>query len=337
MINRLFFIEWLLFALLSFIFCILLSFRPIPNEGSDNDTGRYVRAFRDYCANGFLEKKLLHENLSYQIFYTAFYPACVIKSDRFFLFEVAMLVPLIFLFFAKWRNNTLFLSAGLTFSVYGLELMTNAMRQGLATFFFLGSVGLIERHRKVALLLGLIAGIAHISALAFFPFLLWISWKRLSMIEKYGWLLVLPIMLLFLFRINVELIIDALDVLNKMFEDYREIYSLELKPSFLIFMSFPLFWIYIVRYLSHKINRTDIGNIETLAIIYSSLILAISYLIFPFIVYRFALLAVPLQIFLTARSSSASTLTSAIIFFSMVIHLVFMVITTNHFDVLIYG
>lgn len=337
MIKRQFFIEWLLFALLSTTFCILLSFRPIPSEGHKNDTGRYVREFRNYCSAASIEKKLPHRDLSFQIFYTAVSPACLIKSDRFFLLEVSTFVPLAFLFFAKWRNGTFFLAASLTFSVFGLELMTNAMRQGFATLLFLGSVGLMGRHRKVALLMAIMAGVAHISALAFFPFLLWISWKELSPREKYMWSMVLLMVLLFLFRSNYESIIDAVSALNKMLENYKEIYSLELKTSFLIFMLSPLYWIFAVRYLSHKISKINIEMLEKRAIIYSSFILVTSYLIFPYIIYRIVIFAVPLQIFLAARSSKGAILTNGVIFFSMVIHLIFMIIATDHFDVLLYG
>ncbi|MEO0096417.1 MAG: EpsG family protein [candidate division WOR-3 bacterium] len=336
MINRKFFIEWLLFALLSTTFCILLSFRPIPSEGHENDTGRYVREFRNYCYTGSIEKELLHQDLSFQIFYTAVFPACLIKSDRFFLLEVSTFVPLAFLLFAKWRNGTFFLAASLTFSVFGLELMTNAMRQGFATLLFLGSVGLMGRHRKVALLMAIMAGVAHISALAFFPFLLWISWKELSPREKYMWSMVLPMVLLFLFSINHE-IIEVVSALNEMFKSYKEIYSLELKKSFLIFMLSPLYWIFAVRYLSHKISKINIEMSEKRAIIYSSFILVTSYLIFPYIIYRIVIFAVPLQIFLAARSSKGAILTNGVIFFSMVIHLIFMIIATDHFDGLLYG
>ena len=130
-------LEWSAFALIAVAFCVLLSFRPIPSMDSANDTGRYVTNLHQFCTGSF-SSDIINKEISYKVFYAVTSPACLSGSDGVFLFEVAAFLPLIFLLFSPWRNGTFPWACSLLFSVFGLELMTNAMRQGLAMLLFFG-------------------------------------------------------------------------------------------------------------------------------------------------------------------------------------------------------
>lgn len=333
MITRRQLYEWTLFALIALAFCLLLSLRPIPSAGSDNDTGRYVQDLHQYCT-GSVDEKLANKEISYAMFYAVTSPACLTKTDGVFLFEVAAFLPLMFLLFAKWKNGTFLWASSLMFSVFGLELMTNAMRQGFATLLFFGAIALLQRHRVMALLLGLIAVAAHTSVLAFFPFLLWISGVRLSkkmMLAGGAILLSLGISVLLAFQSQLIEFIQAMDGLRA---TYSLIYADELKSSFILFMVLPLYWVYGVRWLHEKEN---ISSAEKKAVIYSTLLLLASYFVFSYITYRFAIFAVALQVFLVTRSEKPGLVTGGYVFIGLLAHLFVMLTISNHFAVLIDG
>lgn len=325
--------ERALFALVATFFCLTLSFRPIPHASSSNDTVRYVADLHRYCA-GYLSHEQLSKSISYQLFYAATSPACWIGSERFFLFEVAALLPLMFLFFSKWRNGSFLWASSLLFSVYGLELMTNAMRQGFAMFFLFGAVALLSRHLILSLSLGLLAVAAHTSALAFFPLLLWMSGVRLS---KKMLLLGLAIMLLVLATVPLVFHSAVFEFFGRV-DELRTIFSLiyakELKASFLLFMLLPLYFVYGLRLL---FERKYICGDERRGIVYSSLLLVMSYLIFPYITYRFAIFAVALQIFIVTMSERPGLKVGGFALFGLLLHFFVMMIITDHFDVLFYG
>lgn len=333
MITRRQLFEWTLFALIALAFCLLLSLRPIPSAGSDNDTGRYVQGLHEYCA-GSVEEKLLNKKISSELFYAATSPACLVKSDGLFLFEVAAFLPLMLLLFAKWKNGTFLWASSLMFSVFGLELMTNAMRQGFAMLLFFGAIALLHRNRVAALLLGLIAVAAHTSVLAFFPFLLWISGVRLSkkmMLAGGAILLSLGIFVLLAFYAHIIEFFQTLDALRT---TYSLIYADELKTSFILFIVLPLYWIYGMRWLHEKEN---LSRDEKKAVIYSTLLLLASYFVFSYITYRFAIFAVALQIFLAARSERPGLAVGGYVFIGLLAHLFVMLTISNHFAVLIDG
>ncbi|MDD4912259.1 MAG: EpsG family protein [Sideroxydans sp.] len=326
-------LEWSLFALIAMLFCLVLAFRPIPQENSPNDTVRYVLDLHRYCT-GTVEKGLVNKDVSYNLFYVVTSPACFLGNDGVFLFEVAAFVPLMFLLFSNWRNGTFLWSSSLMFSVIGLELMTNAMRQSLAMFFFFGALALLHSHRALAILLGLIAVAAHTSVLAFFPLLLWISGARLTkktMLVGGAILLLLGIALLLVFYAPIAEFFRALDDLRTTFS---LIYADELKPSFMLFMVLPLYWIYGLRYFFEKAHIT--GE-EKKGLVYSTSLLIVSYVVFPLITYRFAIFAVALQIFLTTRSERSGLMAGSYALSGMLGHLFVMLTISNHFEVLIYG
>ncbi|MFH2123681.1 MAG: EpsG family protein [Pseudomonadota bacterium] len=325
--------EWLLFALTATIFCLVLAFRPIPTIDSDNDTGRYMHMLHLYCA-GSVGEKIANRAISFAMFNAITSPACLFKSDGFFLFEVAAFLPLMFLLFAKWRKGTFFWACSLMFSVFGLELMTNAMRQSFAMLIFFGAIALFQRNRFMALLLGLIAVVAHTSTVAFFPFLLWIIGVRLSKKEKLMGmvgLLSLGIVISLAFYASI---IESIQSLNEWGMFFGEMYSEELTPPFILFMTLPLYWVYGVRYF---FVRNNISSDERKGVVYSTGLLLICFFLFPSITYRFAICAVALQIFLVTHSETPDLKAGRYALIGLLVHLFVMLAVSNHFAVLIHG
>lgn len=333
MINRRQFLDQSVFALLALLFCLLLAFRPIPGVNSPNDTVRYVQEQHLYCSD-ISSVRAANKESSYGLFFLATSPACWIGSDGLFLFEVAIFTPLIFLLFSKWRTGTFIWACSLMFGVYGLELMTNALRQGFAMLIFLGAIALLERHRYWALLLCLVAVFAHSSVATYFPFFLWISGLRLSKKIQLiaGGLLILCGMVVFIAFYGS--LMGLIQLASELGEKYTLIYADELKPSFILFMALPLYWIYGMRYFSEK---SSVTIEEKKGVVYSTILLVVSYLVFPYITFRFAIFAVVMQIFLATRAERQGIKTAGYVYVGLMVHLLVMLVGSNHFMVLIYG
>ena len=329
MINKRQLIEWSLFAVTALLYCLLLSFRPVPALSNANDTGRYVQAFHQYCAGSGIALAEGKES-SYATFSAATSLACLAKSDGFFLFEVAAFLPLIFLLFVKWRNGTYLWACSLMFSVTGLEMMTNALRQSLATLLFFGAIALLARHRVIALLMVAVAVAAHSSVLIYSPVLLWFAGAHVSkkMLRIGGVALVL---LCIVFYAPINAFIDEAMELNTF---YGAIYSDALSPSFILFITLPMFWVYGVR---HYLAREHISIEEKTALLYSTALLLICYFVFPAILYRFALFGVALQIFLAARSEKPGMVAGGYVLIGSLTHLFVMLTVSNNYAVFING
>ena len=316
-----------LFALTAAVFCLLLSFRPIPDISDLNDTGRYVLSVHNYCKSN-IEETFFAKDISYSIFHALTSPAtCLVKSDVLFLFEVASFLPLIFLLFAKWQNGTFLWACSLMFSVAGLELMTNAMRQNFAMLVFFGAISLVQRHQVTALLVLLIALAAHISVVAFLPFFIWLSWKNLSTKMMQG-LLWSGISILFMYYESI------LEFFNEWTGFFSAVYAENLTLLFTLFMTLPLYWFYGLRYLYVKEN---ISSNEKKAIVYSTGVLFICFIMFPSITYRYAIFATALQIFLLTRSESPKFLAGGYALIGSLVHLAVMLAVSNHYEFLING
>lgn len=322
-----------LFALLALSLCVLLAFRPIPDTNSSNDTGRYIDEFHSYCS-GISGERAAKKETSYNLFFLITSPACLIESDGVFLFEVALFLPMVFLLFSKWRKGTFIFACSVMFGVYGLELMTNALRQGFATLLFFGAVALLERHRYWALLLCFVAILSHVSVAAYFPFFLWISGlqltKKLRLIV--GGLLLLVGMVLFL--VFYGPIMEYIQTVRELGERYSLIYSIELKPSFILFMLLPLYWVYGIR---HFFEKSSVTNEECKAVVYSTMLFVVCYLLTPYVIFRFAIFAVVLQIFLATRAEHQGIKAANYIFVGLIVHFLVMLVGTDHFMVLLNG
>jgi len=281
MMTRRQLLEWSLFAVTALLFCLLLSFRPVPGLVNVNDTGRYVQAFHQYCTVSEIAQAASQE-ASYIMFYATTLPACLAKSDGIFLFEVAAFLPLIFLLFVKWRNGTYLWACSLMFSVTGLEMMTNALRQSLGTLLCFGAIALWARHRVIAFLMVAAAVAAHISVLFYIPLFLWFAGARVSKrLLIIGGVALVLLCIVFYAPINA-FINDTMDS----YTFYSAIYADPLSSSFILFIILPMFWVYVVR---HYHARKHISIEEKTALLYSTALLLICFFAFPAILYRFAL------------------------------------------------
>lgn len=326
--------EWSVFALVAVLFCVLLAFRPIPNADSANDTVRYVSELHQYCWNDISKDLQINKEISYQFFYAATSPACVAGSDGIFLFEVAAFLPLMFLLFSSWRNGTFPWACSLMFSVYGLELMTNAMRQSLSMLLFFGALALVRKRLTMAILLGALAVAAHTSVLAFFPLLLWISEVKLSRKSRIMGVSLILLIVAIAGLVYRTAIADLLKNLDELHTFYTAIYAEELKPSFIIFIALPLYFVYVLRRVFEK---KFITADEQKAVVYSTVLLLSSIIIIPAISYRFAIFAVPMQLFLVSRSERHSFKVGGFALVGFVIHLSIMLAISKNYSVLING
>lgn len=333
------FFEWLLFAMIAVAFCALLSFRPIPGIDAANDTGRYVEGFREYCSNSLFSDQV-NEKISYQFFHLIFSLACLTGGDRAFLFVTAFILPLAVLLFASWKDGSLLWASTLLLSVFGLELMTNAMRQSLGMVVFFGALATVKNHGIKALILGALAVVAHASVLAFIPFLFWMFFLfRLCGVWSRGFLWLIALIVCFFVIVCIG-IIDQIHFLNfsepenYLVNVYSEKYAEQLNVSFVLFLVLPLYFVYGIRRFFENNNVTDL---ERKGVIYSTVILIFCYLFFPFITYRYALFSVAMQIFLVAISERHRREVGLIALIGLISHLVVMFLISGNFDVLIRG
>jgi len=326
-------LEWVVFALIALCYCFLLSARPIPSILDENDTGRYVSDLNRYCSGTFFDD-LLNKELSYQFFYLVNSAACWTNSANVFLFQVAAFLPLTFLLFSKWHKATIVWAFALLCSVYGLELTTNAMRQGFGMFLFFGALSIVQRHPMRAILLGFLAGVAHTSVMAFLPMLLWISCIDLSkkaLVRNGIFISTLAAIWIYSYQSQV---LGALAEAGELQTTYGLFYEEELKPRFIVFMALPLYLIYGLR---RYYEKQSISQAENIAIVYSTGVMIISFVLFQYITFRFAIFAVVMQIFLVTISSGHTIKVGSRIAIGFLAHLLFMIFVTDHFDVLVNG
>jgi len=325
--------EWSAFALTALLCCLLLALRPVPSVGNANDTGRYVQAAQQFCEGKSVDIAENKES-SYTIFYVATYPACLAQSDGLFMFEVAAFVPLIFLLFTPWHRDTYLWACSLLFSVYGLELMTNAMRQSLATLLFFGGVALLQKHPRKASMLAVLAVVAHTSILAYVPFFLWVRGARLSRKGRFIGVFFALCFIVIGGMVYGSAIAGFLAGLSELRDFYMTIYEEHLNTSFILFMVVPLYFVYGLRYL---FEGQHISSAERKAVIYSTSLILVGLIVSPAIAYRFAILAIPLQIFLVTISERHSFKVGGMAMIGMMVHLAIMLSISKNYSVLLYG
>jgi quinol-cytochrome oxidoreductase complex cytochrome b subunit len=84
---------------------------------------------------------------------------------------------------------------------------------------------------------------------------------------------------------------------------YTEAYAEKPSVWFLSFMIFPLIFIFLVRYLD---RHAEPIKQEQTAFWYSTILLILSMLFFPYITYRFAMAAIAIQVFMATKASNVS-------------------------------
>lgn len=243
---------------------LFLSMRNIPATDSSNDLGRYVEYFFNYCESGF------YESYSYLIFFNTLYLACLLDSKFIFVFQTIITIPLSFLPFIK-KSRDIFLALAGVLSVASLELMTNALRQGLS--FFILSIGLYFLSIKfLPKIFFLLAALSHSSVVFFFPSFFNL-WSRFGVLWKFLFFIFLMIFL-FIYGGNLQ----------DLYFVYSEIYSE--KPSFFYF-AFMIVGFLIVP-LSLIVGGSDYyGLLKAPIFINGSIIIILCALLFPYITYRF--------------------------------------------------
>lgn len=331
--NRYKFDEKGLFLAISLAICLILSLRPIPEAYSKNDTVRYIEDLQYYCS-GNLHKDLPHKDISYKIYYAFMSPACLTGSDRILLFQSAFILPLMFLIFSKWNTGSFIWATSMLLSVYGLDLMTNALRQTFALAIFFISVAIADRKRLLSICIGIFAVLAHHSIAAYIPYLLMIGRARLSRSET-AILVILSVSLAGLFYIAYinylpYLIADIISIKNT----FAEIYGESINLYFMFFILSPLYLIYLIRYI---IEKDNISKYEKISILYSTIIIVACYILFPLIAFRFAVLSVALQIYMITMAGAHNKLSAVVGFTVLILHLVIMIIMTNQLDIIFYG
>ena len=257
--------------------------------------------------------------------------ACLFQSDRFFLFVSAFMVPAAYLWFARWKRGDWLIASAAMLSVYGFELMTNALRTGFALFFFFGALHSGRSRLFTSAALFAIAGLIHNSLLVFFP-LLYYQW-RVSLPGRTMQLMsVLFVLLVGLMALTNPLGINGLiSSILDLTESYSVIYAIDLNASFLIFMVAPLLIVFLAR---ATFAWSHLTRIEIISFLYSSLLIAFTFVFFRYVTFRLAMISVPIQIFLITQSGTSTLTVNKIIFGILVVQLLTMIVLSNNYGYL---
>jgi len=325
-----------------------LSFRPIPSATASNDTGRYVGNQLQACAlpisgtswvthdsSVVLNPSLIadpSESFSLRAFDWIMRPACLGNEPRLFLFCASLALPISFLLFADWkREGTLLVACGLLISTIGFEFMTNALRQGVGLAFLLAGFAFEKRLLKISAIA--VAMLLHDSNWFFAPLALLIAYKSGTLSKRRLLLWSIPMLALvgYLFTLSF---FSTFDEIYGALMTYAEAYAEKPSVSFLIFMIFPLFLIFLFRYLDRQAKPS---KEEQIAFLYSTALLILSLLFFPYITYRFAMAAIAIQIFMAAKSPNLSVRSGIAIAGGLVVNFMIYAIFSKSVISLFYG
>jgi len=317
--------EFFVFFFIAGITCFLLALRPIPGIFAPNDTGRYVLDFMAYCSFGIEEKPTFFQTVSYHTYFGILRPICWAGSAQVpvLLFVAAFTLPLSLLLFLKWHKGVLVWALSLVFSIYGLELMINALRQNLGIFFYFAAFVLVKKHRLSGLLLGAWAVIVHTSAAAFFPLLLWVSQGKLG---AKNWAILSVAV--------VVIVIPDIEQLQDMGAFYSTIYEEGASLLFDLYIILPLYLFYFIRRL---FDGQSVSDDERKCIRYSSVVLLAALAFFPAIAYRFALFAVPVQLFTAATGDSRGPSACIYSLLLSIVHLATIFFVSDQYLATLYG
>lgn len=307
----------LAFAGCALLITLGLSFRPIPSVTDPNDTGRYVANQLQACAlpisgtswvthdsSVVLHSSLIadpSESLPLRVFDWLMRPACLGNEPRLFLFCASMALPMSFLLFANWnREGTLLVSGGLLISTVGFEFMNNALRQGVGLAFLLAGLYFEKRVLKIGAIA--FAVLLHDSNWFFAPLALLLAYKSgaISKRSLLRWSIPMLALAGYLFTLRF---LSTSDEIYRALNTYTEAYAEKPSVWFLIFMIFPLFLIFLIRSID---RRARPSKEEQIAFWYSTTLLILSMLFFPYITYRFAMAAIAVQAFMATRSPNLS-------------------------------
>lgn len=318
----------ILFTLTTFILCLFISYRNIPSFFDPNDTGRYIDFLHAYCGDEFNALAEIKKS-EYYILNLFSTPACLINSDRLFLFEIAFLIPTAFVFLINWKKNTIVLAASGFLNMSSFEFMMNAFRQELGFFFFLYAIATVQKKPYIGISMGILAMYTHSSFGYYLPLLFFILQFNFLKKMQFNFLKKIHI---YIFLITTLLFFSLLSEiinffnLNDDFFLFSEGYSEKSNNFFVLYMISPLYWIYGAR---HFIDKEYITYNEKLTIIYSTILIVACLFYFPLIMYRFVFISIVLQIFLIALSEKYTTKSIKYIFMGNFAHLIILVFISD--------
>lgn len=148
------------------ILLILIMFPAIVLRNVDFtiDARAYLEFFQTWCQFGYAGREGFTFETSMALINTAMLGAC----DPALLTAAwaGIICVLILASPAPLRSRLLFLGAFL-FSMPGIEMLTNVMRQGIAASFLVCALGFLKKSRLMAMLLASLAMLFHISSIMF--------------------------------------------------------------------------------------------------------------------------------------------------------------------------
>lgn len=343
----------LIFATCAIVVSIALAFRPIPSLGDTNDTGRYVANQVQACALPFSgSSAVTHDNsfvlhaaydnllaagnpsltLSARAWDWLNRPACLGGSPRVFLFYVAMAVPIALLFFANWDHEaTLLLALGFLLSTVEFDFMSNALRQGVGLVFLMAAFYFKKRLPKFIAIAA--ALILHDSNWVFAPLVVLVAYSAgtISIRMVLRWAIPLLAAAGFLFSLRF---LSRFGQLSRAVTAYVAEYADKPSLWFLLFMISPLFFAFLIRFLDRRAKAT---REEHITFWYSTAILALSIVIFPYITYRFAMTGIVVQVFMASRSANISLRSATLICVGFVMHFMIYAAFSRNVIALFYG
>lgn len=320
----------MIFAACAFVVAAGLSFRPIPDELSHNDTGRYVLNQAQACSLPLFEDTSVA--LPWQAFNLLMSPACVGNSQQVFLFCAAIAVPIAFLLFANWsRDETLLLALGFLACTINFEFMSNALRQGVSLNFLFA--GFHFKSRPVKVVAFAAAMLIHDSSWFFVPLAILIEYRSGALSKRDLLIGGLPILACAGYLFN-KMFLAQFGALAEMLSFYTQSYQEELSGVFLAFIVVPLLLIFVLRWL----DGSSKPSLEERTVFwYSSAIIFASVIFFPAITYRFAMTAIALQVFMAMRYSTISIRNSAMVSFTLTAHFAVYIFLAKNVAVMFYG
>lgn len=298
-----------------------MAYRVTPRWGAENDTARYLDGMFRYC-EGRMPNTEIFGQLPNTILLNIGTLGCTLPSENFFLFVLALFTPLPLLLCCSWSRGSWQWSWGLLLSVYGLELMTNAMRQSLGMAFFMVGLACLHQKKRLGLILGCVGAVIHLAVLPYLPLLVLLVAHRQAREggkKSAFWAVSAGTVCTGVYLANFGG--EPVGVFVEVVAGFRVKYAEILGPDFLLFMVAPLILLQGSRYLDLK---KFIVTPELLVALYSTMIIVASLIYTPYITYRLAIFAVPLQIFMVCLADDDKRRSGAVAFVGLCAHALFM-------------
>ena len=180
-------------------------------------------------------------------------------------------MPLVLTFSSKWENLDFLIACGVLFSVYFLDLTTNALRECLALSLFMCSIKASSKVNKVLFLI--LAALIHYFVLIYLPFMV-LYWLRKKPLRVHIIIATAVVLIAFAF---------GMDEIRKWFEFFSTIYMQRQKYSFVLFMILP------IAFLCCSLGASRFRGPAFYFGIYLLALLLVCLLFFPYITYRITL------------------------------------------------